>query len=239
MSTRIASAVTLLTFVVLVAAARGDEITQEGSLSGGEDPVVHEIDLDQFDTMGGTRTLNFVHIDYLTSVIGGGQADGSGLPVHLFAQLTANYSLDDGPLADTQATIDFVHPNSSPVAFTLFDTDTAEVLIDDAAGMAPWIGGGTIRMSAWTRLEVWADPPDVIDFSAGGTVRYTVTYDYDEIQPTPGDVDGDGLVAFSDLLAVLAAWGPCGDCANCPEDLDGDCTIGFDDLLVVLANWSA
>jgi hypothetical protein len=51
----------------------------------------------------------------------------------------------------------------------------------------------------------------------------------------PGDVDGDGVVGFPDLLAILAAWGPCLDC---PEDLDGNGTVDFQDLLVVLANWT-
>lgn len=55
--------------------------------------------------------------------------------------------------------------------------------------------------------------------------------------PVPGDVDGDGLVGLSDLLAVLAAWGPCGAGA-CPADLDGDGIVGLGDLLEVLAAWT-
>jgi hypothetical protein len=51
-----------------------------------------------------------------------------------------------------------------------------------------------------------------------------------------GDVNGDGLVNFEDLLEILAAWGPCE--GDCPADLDGDGVVGFADLLVVLANWS-
>jgi hypothetical protein len=51
----------------------------------------------------------------------------------------------------------------------------------------------------------------------------------------PGDVDGDGIVGFLDLLAVLSQWGPC---PGCPADLDGDGTVGFLDLLIVLSNWS-
>ncbi|MBT8484153.1 MAG: CRTAC1 family protein [Phycisphaerales bacterium] len=50
----------------------------------------------------------------------------------------------------------------------------------------------------------------------------------------PEDVDRDGLVAFTDLLALLAAWGPCADCVS---DLDGDGDVGFGDLLAVLAQW--
>ncbi len=53
-----------------------------------------------------------------------------------------------------------------------------------------------------------------------------------------GDVDRDGMVNFSDLLAVLAAWGPYEPCPPFkPEDLDEDCEVGFNDLLVVLAMW--
>ena len=52
-----------------------------------------------------------------------------------------------------------------------------------------------------------------------------------------GDLDGDCTVGIFDLLALLAAWGPCADCENCPADLDGDCTVGILDLLTLLANW--
>jgi hypothetical protein len=55
--------------------------------------------------------------------------------------------------------------------------------------------------------------------------------------PTPvtGDLDGDGVVALSDLLTLLASWG---GCVGCPADLDADGTVGFADLLVLLGQWS-
>jgi hypothetical protein len=43
----------------------------------------------------------------------------------------------------------------------------------------------------------------------------------------PADLDGSGDVGFSDLLAVLNAWGAC---PGCPEDIDGDGNVGFSDL---------
>ena len=52
-----------------------------------------------------------------------------------------------------------------------------------------------------------------------------------------GDLDGDGTVGASDLLILLASWGPCGDCGDCIADLDGNCTVGASDLLILLANW--
>ncbi|MDP7009043.1 MAG: agmatine deiminase family protein [Phycisphaerales bacterium] len=50
-----------------------------------------------------------------------------------------------------------------------------------------------------------------------------------------GDVNGDGLVNVTDILQVMANWGPCG--LSCPEDLDGDGVVGVSDLLLVVANW--
>ena len=51
----------------------------------------------------------------------------------------------------------------------------------------------------------------------------------------PADFDGNGEVGFSDLLAVIAAWGNKGG----PEDLDGSGFVDFGDILVVLAAWGA
>jgi len=48
------------------------------------------------------------------------------------------------------------------------------------------------------------------------------------------DIDGDGIVGTSDLLAVLSAWGP--NPGN-PADIDGDGIVGTSDLLILLANW--
>lgn len=53
------------------------------------------------------------------------------------------------------------------------------------------------------------------------------------IVPCPADVDGDGQVAVTDVLAPLAAWGQ-GD----PDlDLDGIGIVDVGDLLLVIAAW--
>jgi uncharacterized membrane protein len=54
----------------------------------------------------------------------------------------------------------------------------------------------------------------------------------------PGDINADGVVDVRDLLAVLAAWGPCADCKDCPADVHDDCDVNHLDLLIVLSNWS-
>ena len=52
--------------------------------------------------------------------------------------------------------------------------------------------------------------------------------------PCPADFDDDGNVGVSDLLALLASWGPCNDC---PADFDGNGSVGASDLLALLGNW--
>lgn len=48
----------------------------------------------------------------------------------------------------------------------------------------------------------------------------------------PWDLDGSGVVAINDLLAVLAAWGDPGG----PADFDGSGVVAINDLLELLAN---
>ncbi|MFK7959557.1 MAG: hypothetical protein AB8G96_03455 [Phycisphaerales bacterium] len=51
----------------------------------------------------------------------------------------------------------------------------------------------------------------------------------------PGNANGDLVVDFSDLLAVLSAFGPCG--SPCPQDVDGSGDVGFGDVLTVLSSF--
>jgi probable HAF family extracellular repeat protein len=70
-------------------------------------------------------------------------------------------------------------------------------------------------------------PP--FDFFGGGVVLTPV-------QPAvPGDITGDGAVNVDDLLAVINAWGACGECA---ADVTLDGFVDVDDLLMVINNWS-
>ena len=78
--------------------------------------------------------------------------------------------------------------------------------------------GLNARIATWTVL------------CSAAVTAFTAT----EASGSPGDVTGDGMVGFADLLQLLATWGAC---VGCPEDLDGDGSVGFSDLLIVLANW--
>lgn len=60
--------------------------------------------------------------------------------------------------------------------------------------------------------------------------------------PVPGDINGDGVVNVSDLLAVINAWGPCpAPPQSCPADVapppNGDGVVNVSDLLMVINNW--
>jgi hypothetical protein len=54
----------------------------------------------------------------------------------------------------------------------------------------------------------------------------------------PGDVDGDGVVGFGDLLQMLTEWGAYDDCPPYKAaDIDEDCDVDFNDVLIALAAW--
>ncbi len=55
-------------------------------------------------------------------------------------------------------------------------------------------------------------------------------------RPTRRDLDNTGTVGVSDLLSLLADWGPC---KGCPADFDDNGNVGVSDLLALLANWGA
>ncbi|MHC4080876.1 MAG: hypothetical protein ACYS15_14650 [Planctomycetota bacterium] len=226
---------------MFTAAARADTIVQEGSLSGyAGEPQYQDIPLQQFDTMGGTRQLNFIQLDFVTAVIGGGMTPQSGSPVSIYVMLQADYYLGPQLLAETMAVVDIqIGPSGPSHPFSVFDNDIAQVVLDQPADMEAWIGEGQITMTAFVHMILEEDPPGGAQFSASGSVNYSVTYDYDVIT-VPGDITGDGLVNVADFLELLAAWGPChAPCPpSCPADLDGDCTVGVLDFLVLLANWT-
>jgi hypothetical protein len=51
---------------------------------------------------------------------------------------------------------------------------------------------------------------------------------------------GNGIVNVDDLLAVINAWGACGDPKNCPADVvpvGGNGVVNVDDLLAVINAW--
>ncbi len=78
------------------------------------------------------------------------------------------------------------------------------------------------------------DPASVVEAAVDGVSLQRLL-----CSTTPGDVDGDGQVNVTDLLAVISAWGPCPTPpVACPADVTGDAQVNVSDLLLVIANWS-
>ena len=51
-----------------------------------------------------------------------------------------------------------------------------------------------------------------------------------------GDLEGDGVVGFSDLLRLLLSWGDC-PATPCAGDLDGNGEVDRADLLILILAW--
>jgi hypothetical protein len=81
--------------------------------------------------------------------------------------------------------------------------------------------------------------PDSCDLASGASADRDGDSVPDECEPSPGDLDGDGLTGIADLLLLLGSWGPCDAPPDpCPADLDGDGAVGIGDLLLLMAHWS-
>ncbi len=96
--------------------------------------------------------------------------------------------------------------------------------------------GPELLVSTFSGMIFRLDPSDgtVLD-----TLKSPVVVSAMELVPAAADLDGDGTVVIVDLLALLAAWGPCpGACPpSCAADLDGDCEVGIVDFLMLLGDW--
>ncbi len=117
--------------------------------------------------------------------------------------------------------------------------------MDEAPGFVDAAGGDYRLLADSACVDAgdpnWAAKPGATDLAgnpriADGDGDGTPVSDVGayELQPCPGDVNGDGTVGINDLLDLLAAWGPN---PGHPADLDGDGAVGPDDFVSLLSNW--
>lgn len=226
----------------LVAPAAADTLVQSGGFAGvAGPPVEHVLQLDQFDDADGTLQLQSVRIDVSIFMVGETVTNGSGGLIEIVANLSADVFLGGAePLVSAEAGWATTEDNSGPPIATLYiDKDAASVTLADPADLAAWIGDGTIDVTILSEFIAEATPPGVIEFFASGDASWSVIYEFGAAPACGGDLDGDGLVGFADLLDVLGNWGACpGGGAPCPGDANGDgIDVGFADLLLVLGAW--
>lgn len=83
-----------------------------------------------------------------------------------------------------------------------------------------------------TGLIITYGPLDSQQAADGEIITFRVELD----GGCPGDIDGNGAVDTTDLISMLAGWGPCA-CDSCSTDLDGSGTTDISDLISLLAAW--
>lgn len=140
--------------------------------------------------------------------------------------------------------------NTGPMAVDISDADEASWVayasvgyldlndLDGALGLSFWnffdfmvravAGPGVYREDCNANRFL-----DECDIAFGGSSDSNLNGLPDDCECV-GDLNGDELVGFDDLLALLTAWGSCGGCV---EDVNGSGDVGFDDLLIVLTAW--
>lgn len=75
--------------------------------------------------------------------------------------------------------------------------------------------------------------------AVSGTAPATLENKAAVLEPVAAtDINADGLINVSDLLAVIAAWGDCGVGGPCDADVDSSGAVDVLDLLAVIAAWS-
>lgn len=143
-----------------------------------------------------------------SDIEGGWHGDGNINLDPLFCN-AANHNLR---LAIGSPCVDAANNNNLP-------NDVADV--DDD----PTNNGDPIPWDLDKRLRVFPNTGGTVDMGA---------YENQRDQLCPADLDGDCSVGTSDLLLLLASWGPCPGCA---ADLDCNLVVGESDLLSLLAAW--
>lgn len=136
----------------------------------------------------------------------------------------------EGPCPTSFGTIGFVTPDPPASTTLAFDITTdldesgqCEIAIDNIVlGTAeyelPWpIGVVTVQL---VNVSMQA----VVQLDVNGTVS-----------PCPSDIDGNGAVETTDLLAVLGGWGECP--SECPADINADGVVDVSDVLQIIADF--
>ena len=234
-------------FSAPVTSAQSNSPSQSLDISGDAD-LVHEyceIDVNEFPGQGWfCSTWQYIPSDFQSG--GNGQFAGSyfivlntyedGGPYNWSVQM--QFDSNDGMLkvyyGDGTNTIDvpYIVDQWVPIEVIIdLNNDWTQVYYDHQliaeyswTGGALGEGGGALEIAA-------------VDFYAKGSSSifyddFLIEYLGNPSQPCPADLDGNGSVGTSDLLALFAAWGtnPGG-----PPDLDG--AVSTSDILVLFSQW--
>ena len=183
-------------------------------------------------------------------------AGASGSSV-LGYNLAGDYENNLSERHTTSAPLDLTGLDSATLRFarwlnveqSSYDHAYVRASADGAQWVTLWENGSTITDSGWS-VQEFTLPASIIGPST--RIRFTMgTTDWgwqysgwniDDVSiwaagagGTDGDVNCDGEIDVSDILAIIAAWGDCP--VPCNEDLAPDGTVDVTDLLHVIASW--
>ena len=131
-----------------------------------------------------------------------------------------------------------------------YDNASISISVSNDAWTDVWANPSTIEDDQWQTVTY--DISSRADQRSDVRLRWTMGttdggwkfsgWNIDDIQiistrnnAVQGDVNCDGLVNVTDILAVVSAWGPCD--TPCAEDIVPDGVINVIDLLQVIGNW--
>ncbi len=172
-----------------------------------------------------------LHVGYLSA---GRWTLGQGGRVTVGGDLFRGDWLPNDPLPQSVIELGAASDYPVPAIEVAGVTDGFDVRIDLVGGFEPAAGDlfeiatAASGASSFT-FDLPALPPPLVWLELGDDTAVRL-----RVGPIVGDLDGDGFTGITDLLAMLASWGPC---KGCPADLDGDGDVGISDLLLLLANW--
>jgi hypothetical protein len=183
MKTKPLTIFTIVSCATISPFAEAETIVQTGTLNVPAGTQNQIVSFNQFDTLGGTRQLNSVQLDFLTTVSGSYQTIGLGIPISFFAKADADWFFNSNQVGDTQAVFSTSFLDVFPGTFTFFNADTDQAIFNQQADLLPWIGTGQTSLTATTKLQM--DQAPLISFTAVGTAKYTVTYDFTLVPGAP------------------------------------------------------
>jgi len=151
--------------------------------------------------------------------------------------LTGTFSPPIALEPDSLIFVEFVIPELFPGSHNIGSNDGGELsptwlkTTNGECGIGSWVNPsalGFANMHFLEAIEVGvAEIPDPCDSVLPACAE---------------DVDGDGIVAVSDILSIIGNWGSCGDGTFRPAgDIapapNGDCCVTVADILAVISSW--
>jgi len=159
--------------------------------------------------------------------------NSSSSPQSLTAMFDTAINLD----SDSLIFVEIVVPESFPGTHEIGSNNFGEA-------SASWLRttGGQCGIGNWTNPSQLGYPGmHIVQSIELGEAVIPDPCD-DPLDDCATDIDGDNVVAVSDILEVIAAWGLCGDGTFRPTgDVapmpNGDCCVDVADILAVIAAW--